>query len=76
MRLVLGGTGAKCLESIIHLAAAGMMPVEDLYVLFVDSDTANGSLGRAQKTLRSYMTCKDNTRLGQDRAATNQACFS
>ena len=59
----IGGTGAKCLESIIHLAAAGMMPVEDIYVLFVDSDTANGSLGRAQKTLRSYMICKDNTRL-------------
>ena len=37
----IGGTGAKCLESLIHLAAAGMMPTnKDLHVLFVDPDNA------------------------------------
>ena len=39
----IGGTGAKCLESLIHLAAAGMMPDGDLHLLFVDPDTSNGS---------------------------------
>ena len=42
-----GGTGAKCLESLIHLSAAGMMPKSDeLHVLFVDPDTSNGSRAR------------------------------
>ena len=63
----IGGTGAKCLESLIHLAAAGMIPDGELYVLFVDPDTANGSLDRAQQTLSHYTTCRDNLELGQAR---------
>ena len=55
----IGGTGAKCLEALIHLSAAGMMPDGELYLLFVDPDTANGSLDNAQRTLRTYLDCKD-----------------
>ena len=63
----IGGTGAKCLESLIHLAAAGMMPnkQEDLYVLFVDPDEANGSLARAVATLNHYKTFSTNPQLAQ-----------
>ena len=63
----IGGTGSKCLESLIHLAAAGMMPdkQEDLYVLFVDPDTANGSLERAVKTLECYKIFSNNAQLAQ-----------
>lgn len=62
----IGGTGAKCLESLIHLAAAGMMPDDsELHVLFVDPDKANGSLERAQNTLTLYQSCKDNLQLGE-----------
>ena len=61
----IGGTGAKCLESLVHLAAAGMMPEGELYVLFVDPDTANGSLERALGTLNRYMAFKDNPRFAQ-----------
>ena len=63
----IGGTGAKCLESLIHLAAAGMMPdlKEELYVLFVDPDKANGSLERALKTLECYKTFSNNPQLAQ-----------
>lgn len=58
----IGGTGAKCLESLIHLAAAGMMPDNrDLYVLFVDPDNANGSRTRASETLEKYMKCKNDS---------------
>lgn len=59
----IGGTGAKCLEALIHVSAAGMMPDGSLYVLFVDPDTANGNLGRAQQTLTGYMNCKDSLNL-------------
>ena len=61
----IGGTGAKCLESLIHLAAAGMMPDGDLYVLFVDPDNSNGSRARAKETLDKYRACKNNLTLGQ-----------
>ncbi len=63
----IGGTGSKCLESLIHLAAAGMMPdlKEELYVLFIDPDKANGSLERAVKTLECYKTFSDNPQLAQ-----------
>ena len=62
----IGGTGAKCLESLIHLAAAGMMPNnDDLYMLFVDPDNANGSLERAVTTLKYYKAFHDNEMLAQ-----------
>ena len=62
----IGGTGAKCLESLIHLAAAGMMPDnDDLYILFVDPDNANGSLDRANTTLNHYKAFHDNNQLSQ-----------
>lgn len=61
----IGGTGAKCLESLIHLAAAGMMPDGDLYMLFVDPDTANGSLDSAQQALARHMNCRDSLNIGE-----------
>ena len=61
----IGGTGAKCLESLIHLAAAGMIPEGELYILFVDPDTANGSLERALGTLSRYMAFKDNPQFAE-----------
>ena len=63
----IGGTGSKCLESLIHLAAAGMMPdlKKELYVLFVDPDKANGSLARAVTTLECYKTFFNNQQLAQ-----------
>ena len=61
----IGGTGAKCLESLIHLAAAGMMPDGDLHLLFVDPDTSNGSRVRVEKTLANYVACKERLDLGQ-----------
>ena len=61
----IGGTGAKCLESLTHLAAAGMMPDGDLHLLFVDPDTSNGSRARVEETLAHYEACKKQFDLGQ-----------
>lgn len=57
----IGGTGAKCVESFIHLCAAGFMPSDGktLFAMFVDPDGANGSLGRAQALLKQYYDCRD-----------------
>lgn len=54
----IGGSGAKCVEAFIHLGAAGLMagPARArCKTLFVDPDTANGSLGKAQTTLQAYL---------------------
>ena len=48
-----GGTGAKVIESFIHLCAAGLGP-EEAHVLFIDSDTANGNLQRTLALIQSY----------------------
>ena len=54
----IGGSGAKSVESLTHLCAAGLMPDGDLNVLFIDPDLANGCLERAQNTLNKYCECK------------------
>jgi hypothetical protein len=56
----IGGTGAKCLEAALHLAAVGGLGEssdEKFEFLFVDADRANGSLSRAMKTLGFYEQC-------------------
>lgn len=61
----IGGTGAKCVESLIHLCAAGLMPSNDeLHAFFVDPDTSNGTLQRAQTLLTQYQNCR-RLQLGQ-----------
>ncbi|MCK5059031.1 MAG: hypothetical protein KAT34_20455 [Candidatus Aminicenantes bacterium] len=54
----IGGSGAKSVESLTHLCAAGLMPDGELNVLFVDPDLANGCLERTQNTLNRYCECK------------------
>jgi hypothetical protein len=61
----IGGTGSKTAESIIHICAAGMVPGERLKILFVDPDTANGSLERAQITMQQYINCWENLETGK-----------
>lgn len=56
--IAIGGTGAKCVEALTHLSAAGLMPEGDLFVLFADPDKPNGNLERARTTLVQYVTCK------------------
>ncbi|HLO85398.1 MAG TPA: tubulin-like doman-containing protein [Nostocaceae cyanobacterium] len=53
----IGGTGAKCLEAIIHLAATGLFTEETIKLLFIDADESNGNLERARNTLNTYQRC-------------------
>ena len=53
----IGGSGAKVMESLTHLAAAGMLPnvprQERLYVMAVDPDVGNGNLKRSSAALNN-----------------------
>jgi len=54
----IGGTGAKCGQSLIHLAAAGLLPADTLHTLFIDVDENNGSLQKQTlRVLDNYIKC-------------------
>ena len=55
----IGGTGAKCIESIIHLASIGAFADEEINLLFVDADETNGNLDRAKRSLEIYQQCHE-----------------
>jgi hypothetical protein len=52
-----GGSGARILEAVLHLCAAGLGP-QKLRVLAIDPDTANGNGDRAEKLLEQYIKCR------------------
>ena len=53
----IGGTGAKCLEAIIQMAAIGLISEQPIKLLFVDADESNGNLERARSSLKKYQSC-------------------
>jgi hypothetical protein len=56
--VAIGGTGSRCVEALIHLAAAGLMTQERIQVLFIDPDESNGNLTRTRNTLKDYQACR------------------
>jgi len=52
--LGLGGTGARLVESFVHLCAAGLGPPQ-ASVAFIDQDQANGNTLRARTALGKYV---------------------
>jgi len=59
--LAIGGTGARCLEALVHLCAIGMGP-EELFVLVLDPDESNGNIGILRDVITKYQDCRE--RLG------------
>lgn len=53
-----GGSGAKVMESLVHLCVAGLMPnrekQERLFVMAIDPDRGNGNLNRSSTALNNY----------------------
>lgn len=70
-----GGTGAKCVEATVHLAAAGVLPREPVLVQFVDPDGSNGSLNRAIAATRAYAAVQQPLELGTDPGASAVHAF-
>ena len=56
--IAIGGSGAKCVESIVQIAATGLYSTEEIEILFVDPDENNGNVDRARKTLSIYQDCQ------------------
>ena len=51
----IGGTGAKVMESLIHLCIAGILPEnERIFISAIDPDVGNGNLERTSTALNNF----------------------
>ncbi|MEM9543019.1 MAG: hypothetical protein AAGA60_26450 [Cyanobacteria bacterium P01_E01_bin.42] len=63
--IAIGGTGAKFVEAIVHLSAAGIYlnysgdrkNPETIKIIFLDPDKGNGHIASSDKTLKIYQKC-------------------
>lgn len=72
--LGIGGTGMRCIESLIHLCAMGMFDDTDIYLLALDTDKNNGNFARLKTLKEAYERTKDMNSSG--RAAHKNTFFS
>lgn len=57
--LGIGGTGMRCIESLIHLCAIGMFDDTEIHLLALDTDSNNGNFKRLQALKESYVNTKN-----------------
>lgn len=70
--IAVGGTGMRCLESLVHLCAAGMFDDQELHVLLLDTDINNGNKDLTQQLLDDYVAIKG----GEAGAPTRNSFFT
>lgn len=56
--LGIGGTGMRCIESLIHMCAMGMFDGTDIHLLALDTDKNNGNFGRLKELKEAYVNAK------------------
>lgn len=68
--IAVGGTGMRCLESLVHLCAAGMFDDQELHILSLETDPQNGNKERADRLIEDYIALK-----GGDKSAPTKNSF-
>lgn len=56
--LGIGGTGMRCIESLIHLCAIGMFDNTTIHLLALDTDKNNGNFSRLKEVKEAYLNAK------------------
>lgn len=56
--LGIGGTGMRCIESLIHLCAMGMFDDTEIHLLALDTDKNNGNFSRLKEVKEAYVDAK------------------
>lgn len=56
--LGIGGTGMRCIESLIHLCAMGMFDNTEIHLLALDTDKNNGNFSRLKEVKEAYCNAK------------------
>jgi hypothetical protein len=54
----IGGSGAKIVESVVHLAAVGDAPI-NIYPILIDQDLHNGNIQRTREVIKRYKLIQD-----------------
>lgn len=71
--IAIGGTGMRCLESFVHLCAAGLFDNHTIEILTLDTDRNNGNKDRVERLIDLYNRVKTNdstTNGGEQRSNT------
>lgn len=71
--IAIGGTGMRCLESFVHLCAAGLFDNHTIEILTLDTDQFNGNKDRVENLIDLYNKVKTNdaaTQGGEQRSNT------
>lgn len=71
--IAIGGTGMRCLESFVHLCAAGLFDNHTIEILTLDTDQNNGNKDRVENLINLYNRVKTNdptTQGGEQRSNT------
>lgn len=58
--IAIGGTGMRCLESFVHLCAAGLFDNSTIDILTLDTDQTNGNKGSVEDLIELYNKVKAN----------------
>ncbi len=58
--IAIGGTGMRCLESFVHLCAAGLFDNQTIEILTLDTDHNNGNKEQVEKLIDLYNKVKTN----------------
>ncbi len=56
--IAIGGTGMRCLESFVHMCAAGLFDNHTIDILTIDTDQNNGNKGRVENLIELYNNVK------------------
>ena len=54
----IGGTGMRCLESMVHFCAAGRFSDKRIHMLALDTDLRNGNFQRVDELVNLYRNLK------------------
>lgn len=57
--ILLGGTGAKCGEILLHMCANGYFRYRYLNIFYIDSDIQNGNAERFRNLYNIYINCRN-----------------
>lgn len=73
--IAIGGTGMRCLESFVHLCAIGMFDNQEINILTLDTDQANGNKSRVETLIDLYQKVKSNDSSNVDGGLPNTDTF-
>lgn len=55
----IGGTGMRCIESMIHLCAMGVFDDTEIHLMALDTDKNNGNFSRLKEVKDAYLNSKN-----------------